>query len=208
MSDDASNDKRLAEFLDAVAARQATPGGGSVSAAVGALGCALGRMVAAYSASQANADESDAVEVTTIDGCLARADLLLRKLLVEDEQAYEVLRAAGQRLKDDPSSVSQHRRALQIAMAVPMQISATAGESLHLLERLLPKANRYLVSDLGVAAVLAEATVRAAAYMVSVNAKALDDSKARQEADHEIDQHVRRARESLERIEAGLKDIL
>ncbi len=206
MNDDATNDQCLSEFLDAVAARQATPGGGSVSAAVGALGCALGRMVAAYSTGKKDTAEDVASEVATIAACLKRADLVLRKLMLEDEQAYQTLRAAGKRLKDDPSSASQHRKALQIAMAVPMEISAIAGESLHLLERLLPLANRYLVSDLGVAAVLAEATVRAAAYMVYVNAYALDDAEIRQKADHEIDQHIYKARKTLERIEAGLKD--
>ena len=42
---------QLDEFLNAVAAREPTPGGGAVAATAGALGAALARMVAAYSIS-------------------------------------------------------------------------------------------------------------------------------------------------------------
>jgi len=42
---------RLSDFLEKIAAKTPTPGGGSVSAAVGAMGAALGVMTARYSES-------------------------------------------------------------------------------------------------------------------------------------------------------------
>lgn len=197
----------LDSFLDAVAARTPTPGGGAVAAAVGAMACAMARMVAAYSVGK-NADRDITDRMTELAWQLERVDQLLRGLLVEDARAYRALAAAAKRLKADPSTESQHAAALGVALTVPMEIGAAACEALSVMEHLLPAARRYLVSDLGVAAVLAEATVRAASYMVYVNATALRDSDARHKAKQEIDQLVTRAGDTLTRIRAALCDAI
>lgn len=192
-------------FLDAVAARAPTPGGGAVAAAAGALATAMARMVAGYSAGK-KVEAETAEVVTGLGAQLERADGMLRALLIEDAMAYETLTEAAKRLKDDPATGTEHEAALAVAMTVPMEVAATACEALNVMEHLLPLANRNLVSDLGVAAVLAEATARAASYMVHVNAHAFSDAEARQKAQHQIDQLLVRARETLTRIESELCD--
>ena len=192
----------FAGFLKAVAAPQPTPGGGAVAAAAGALACALTRMVAGFSAGKP--DKSQQVEELAAQ--LERAGRLLLGLLGEDSRAYELLAAAEKRFRKDPSTKEERESALIVALTVPMEVAAAACETLTLMERLLPLASRSLVSDLGVAAVLAEATVRAASYMVYANAYALESPETRQKADHEIDQLVVRARDSLSRIEFQLRD--
>ncbi len=195
----------LVGFLDAVAARQPTPGGGAVAAAAGALSCALARMVAAYSTGKSG-EPDQSKQVGQLAKQLERADQLLRGLLGEDSRAYELLSAAEKRFKDDPSSKPERESALIVALTVPMEVAAAACESLELMERLLPLAGRSLISDLGVATVLAEATVQAASYMVYANAYTLDNPETRQKADHEIDRLVVRARDSRSRIEFQLRD--
>ncbi|NOS99204.1 MAG: cyclodeaminase/cyclohydrolase family protein [Phycisphaerales bacterium] len=197
----------LNAFLDALAGRTPTPGGGSAAAAVGALGCAMARMVAAYSPGKGAADDERRT-VADLSQRLERADRLVRALIIEDERAYASLTEAARRLKTDPTHRRAHETARGVALAVPLQVAAAACESLHLMEQLLPVANRNLVSDLGVAAVLARASVRAAAYMVYVNAYELDDPEARQKIDHEIDALAARADASLARIETNLADRL
>jgi len=195
----------LNEFLDAVAAKQSTPGGGAVAAAGGALACALARMVAAFSAGGKHDAESRRV-IDESAKQLERADRLIRGLLIEDMRAYEALTAASKQAKADPAARPEYQTALKVAATVPMEIAATACEALALTERLLPVASRHLASDLGVASVLAEATVRAASYMVYVNAYALDDPELRQKTSHAISQLLVRARDSLTRIEFRLRD--
>ncbi len=192
-------------FLDSVAARTPTPGGGAVAAAAGALGSALARMVAAYSSSD-NKTSIDDTEAREFEQQLMRTDELLRGLLVEDCEAYEQLAAASKRGKAGGGGNEHFAIALGVAVAVPMQIAAAACETVDLIERLLGVANKNLVSDLGVAAVLAEASVRAAAYMVYVNAYSLADAEMRQKSDHEIDQLVVRASRARTRIDESLRD--
>jgi len=203
--DDSETMAGLNGFLDALAARNATPGGGAVAAAGGALACALARMVAAYSKSNKADPHAQRIVVESAEQ-LERADALLRGLLLEDMRAYDALTEATRRARDDASAKPDHQAALMVAAMVPMEVAATACESLAIVERLQPAASRHLVSDLGVASVLAEATVRAASYMVYVNAYALDDPEIRQKVNHEIDQLLVRARDSLTRIEFRLRD--
>ncbi len=195
----------LNEFLDAVAAKAPTPGGGGVAAAVGALSCAMGRMVGGYSPGK-NAPEADGAIVGQAVAQLERADRLLRALIVEDARAYSALSDAGRKLNDDPATASDHDAAVGVAIAVPLEVAALAAESLSVLERLLPASNRYLLSDLGVAAVLADATVRAACYLVRVNLRGIRDGDSRRGSASDADRLIIRARASLGRIESILAD--
>ena len=198
---------RLDGFLDAVAARQPTPGGGSVAGAAGALACALARMVAAYSTTKKN-DPSRQTTVSELTAHLERADRLFRGLITEDARAYRDLTAAAARAKRDPNAKSDHDTALRVAIAVPMQMAAAACETLSLLDRLLPVSSPYLVSDLAVAAVLAEAAARAASKMVRVNAALLDDDTTRTEIERHTLQLIENARNFLGGIESRLNERL
>ena len=198
---------QLDGFLDAVALRQPTPGGGAVAGAAGALACAMARMVAAYSAKK-SADPETAQAVTELTAHLERADHVFRDLVAEDARAYTALAEAARRLKNHSDSKPDHDTALRVAIAVPMQMTAAACQILGLLKRLLPVANRYLLSDLRVAAVLAEATARAANEMVRVNTALLDDATARSELEDQSLQLVGNARGLLADIQSDLSEQL
>ncbi len=192
-------------FLDAVAAKKPTPGGGGVTAAMGALACAMARMVAAYSPGR-NADAETVASVQSLLAQLERLDHVLRGLVDEDARAYLALTAATKCAKEDPSTAADRDAALGVAVSVPLEIAAVASESLHIMERLLPVAGRYLLSDLGVAATLAAASVRAASYMVRVNTALLEEGNSKRETDAEIDRLIGKSSKTLTRIEANLAD--
>lgn len=193
----------FAAFLDAVAAKQPTPGGGGVTAAMGALACAMARMVAAYSPGR-NSDAETVASVQSLSAQLERLDHVLRGLVDEDARAYLALAAATKSLKEHPSTSTERDTALGVAVSVPLEIAAVACESLQVMERLLPVAGRYLLSDLGVAATLAAASVRAASYMVRVNTALLEEGDSKRETDAEIDHLVGKSARTLQRIETGL----
>ncbi len=190
---------QLAPFLDAVAARTATPGGGAVAAGAGAMACAMARMVAIYSVG-----DSDDAETAALPEQLERADHLLRRLADEDATAYLALTEAMKKLKADPSAKDAYDLAVGVAAAVPMEIAAAAGQSLDLMRRLVPVASKYMVSDLGVAAVLAEAAVRAAGYMVRANTVIMENPDVRRDTEQAFDALATKATERLSAIQSAL----
>lgn len=162
----------VAEFLDRLADRKPTPGGGAVAAAAGGLACAMGRMVAAYSVGKKTTDDVCG-RVDPIREQLRRLDEMLRRMIAEDAVAYTHMTSV------DRSDAVAYQAAVVAAVSVPMGIAAAASEALAVLDDLKADANRYLLSDLGVAAVMADAAARSAAYSVRVNLPEVADSATR-----------------------------
>ena len=192
------------EFLNRLADRNPTPGGGSVTALSGSLACALARMVVAYSVStKTDADARKRIE--QVRSKLHRADELLRALITEDAVRYTRMTEAAKAAKADPSSKPAHQEAVLAAIAVPMEVAALASNVLDILDDFSAHANQYLLSDLGVAAVLAEATACAARYTVRVNVRRLADAQARSKINSEIERIVQHCARKCEFIETYVR---
>jgi len=160
------------DFLDAIAARTPTPGGGAVAASAGALACAMGRMVVAYSAN-AKIPEAYRASMHKVLENLRQVDELLRDLISLDAEAYRTMTVVAKELG---KSSADYQDAVLAAIAVPMKIVNVTSLAVDMLDDFKTHAGRFLLSDLGVSAVLAEATARAAAYSVRVNLPELTDA--------------------------------
>lgn len=195
----------VTEFLDRLADRAPAPGGGAAAALAGALASATARMVGAYSVDK-QPDPGRREQVSRLCAELARADAMLRRLVDEDAAAYERLSKATRAARDDPSRADRTRQALAIALAVPLEIAAVASNAIAIMRDIQPLANKHLLSDLGVAAVLADACVQAAAYSVRVNAAQLSESSRRGEALDQIAGIVGRTFLARRAIETALPE--
>lgn len=191
------------QLLDQLADRIPTPGGGAAASMAGALASAIARMVGAYSLDK-QGDRAQQQQISLFCEELARADRMLRRLMDEDAAAYERLSRARRAVRDDPQHADQSNRALALALAVPLEIAAVASGALAVMKELQPLANNHLLSDLGAAAVLADACVQAAAYSVRVNATQLPDESQRREVLEQIARVVRHSDETRRAIEASL----
>src|SRR5438309_1023166 len=80
----------VGEFLNAAAAKQPTPGGGSVTALVGALSASMGEMVVNYSVGKKGL-EPHQPQLTLALTELKKARQFLLALMVEDQNAYALL---------------------------------------------------------------------------------------------------------------------
>jgi formiminotetrahydrofolate cyclodeaminase len=163
-------------FLDRLAERTPTPGGGAVAGVCGALACALAHMVGAYRLGP----KTPAENRTTVEGILTRlgrAEQLMRALIDEDAEAYAAL-AACPREPTDQTAIGQRQTATLLATAVPLEMCAVASDALEVIEALAPVAGAALLSDLEAAAILAEATVRCAGCTVRVNTGEVRDQAA------------------------------
>jgi len=110
---------------------------------------------------------------------LRALDELQRALITQDAQAYTAMTEAGRAARKDPSARAAHQQAVLKAVAVPMEMATVALSTLALMDDLKANVSRYMISDLGVAAVSAWAAVEAASYMVQVNLPEVDDADIR-----------------------------
>ncbi len=204
--DDLTN-RSIETFLDDTAKRAPTPGGGAIAALTGALGAALARMVTAYSVGKDTPPETrSAVEAPAIK--LHRADELMRAFVTQDAKAYADMTAARKAARLDPEKLAAYQQSVLTAVSVPMEIAGVASSALTAMEELKSVANRYLLSDLGAAAVIAHAASEAARFMVAVNLPELSDQDVRRKLLDEINETVEHCRQRREAVERFVNDAL
>lgn len=184
--------KTVGEFLAATAAKQPTPGGGSVSALVAALATALGEMVVNYSIGKKGL-EAYIDELKPALAELTRAREVLVQLMVEDQLAYDALSAARKLPKDSPERAAKMPAAVLACVRVPEAIAATGVAVLERCDRLVSFVNFYLLSDLAVCADLTMAAIRCATYSVRANLSILEDAEDRRAVEARVSQILGRA---------------
>ncbi len=195
--------RTLGDFLDQLAAKTPTPGGGAVASAVGALGTALGDMVLAYSIGRKNLAEHEP-KLREASARLGRARLVLLELAAEDEDAYGLVNELS-RLPAGDDRRSGLPEATVAAARVPLACMAACAGVLGVLEPLPGITNRYLLSDLAIAAILSEAATRSAAWNVRVNLPGIEDESVRAQIASECDSLLVGAVEVVARVEAACR---
>lgn len=177
-------DEPLKKYLDEAASGSPTPGGGSVAALAGALGAALTSMVCNFTVGKKKYADVE-VEVSQI---LSEAEELrakLQDLIVEDTQAYGQVSAAYGMPRETPEEKAARseaiQKALKVAMKAPLEAAVCCHKILKLNEPLVEKGNQNLISDVGVAVLLAESAMRSAVLNVEINLSYIKDEKLCQE---------------------------
>ena len=171
-------DKSLVQFLDELASDAPVPGGGSTAALTGALAAALVSMVGHLTVGKKRYADVEA----EVKDLLGRSEALrhqLSQLLEADTQVYSTLSKAYKLPRGNDEQKAARTAAIQAALkeaeAVPMQIAEACVEVLDLCTPMAEKGNRLVVSDAGVAALLAEAGLRSAALNVLINLAYIKD---------------------------------
>lgn len=176
-------DLTLKEFTYLTASEAPAPGGGSISAAMGALAAALGTMVANLSAHKAGWDERWEEFSNYADAGQLLVDHLL-ELVDEDTAAFNRIMAALQLPKGSDEEKAARAKALEeatlYATRVPLKTMEAAIDAFPLLEAMAENGNPASVSDAGVGALAARAAVRGARLNVRINAASLSDRTAAQ----------------------------
>jgi glutamate formiminotransferase / formiminotetrahydrofolate cyclodeaminase len=167
----------VADFVASVASASPTPGGGSVVAHVGALASALVQMVAGLTTGRPKYASVDA-EVRQIAAEATQLGNTLAALVERDAAAYSAVSAAHKIPKTDANRQHAITDALLGAARVPLETARAAARVAALAATVAEKGNTNAVSDAGVAALLAEAACRGAAYNVRINVAALPDKAA------------------------------
>jgi formiminotetrahydrofolate cyclodeaminase len=194
----------------AIAASDApTPGGGSVSALVGALGVSMAAMVGnlTYGKSQYAAVETEIKDIT------GRAYFIMARLekLMEDDIAAFGKFMSAYRL---PKGTAEERagrdeaiqKALHYATKTPLEIARTLLEALSLTAQLSRIGNKMAISDAGVAAYVCEAAVHAVLLNVDINLPMVSDANFAAQAREERKRIAEEASRLKEQAVADVND--
>lgn len=171
-------DLTIKGFTEETASESAAPGGGSVSALAGALGAALGTMVANLSAHKRGWDDRWEEFSGWAEKGKAYYSALLR-CVDEDTAAFNRLVDAFSMAKGTEAEKSSRKKAIQDAtlnaMLVPLKVMQLASDSLEVMLAMVQTGNPNSVSDAGVGALCARTAVQGAFLNVKINAKGLND---------------------------------
>jgi formiminotetrahydrofolate cyclodeaminase len=189
----------LGKFLDAAAAKQSTPGGGSITALVGALSASMGEMTLNYSVGKKGL-EAYQNELKPALAELTRARALLMQLMAEDQGVFAAMTACRKLPETDPERQAKFDAALLACIRVPEAMAATGVAILEVVDRVANFVNPYLLSDLAVCADLAMATTRCSIYNVRANLPDVKDPADRASIESQIRNLLTRAATLIQRV--------
>ena len=176
-------DMTCTEFAEETASESPAPGGGSISAYMGALAAALGTMVANLSAHKAGWDDRWKEFSDQADSGHELLQQLLH-LVDEDTEAFNRIMDAFKMPKSSEEEKAARAAAIEdatlYATRIPLSTMETACDVFPLLESMARTGNPASVSDAGVGALAARSAVLGAQLNVRINAASL---KNRDEAD-------------------------
>ncbi len=187
----------LRAFANETASESPAPGGGSIAAYTGALGAALGSMVANLSSHKRGWDDRWEYFSRWAEQGQAIKEELLR-LVDEDTRAFEGIMQAFRLPKGTEEEKATRKNAIReatrYAIEIPLKVAETAASTFDLLEAMVKEGNPNSITDAAVGALCARAAVRGAALNVRINMKDFD-------GDEQFKKEV------LDRVEAAEKQV-
>lgn len=198
-------DVTLGEFVRETASDSPAPGGGSVAAFVGAMGAALGSMVANLSSHKRGWDIrwkefSDWAE----KGKVIYEELL--KLVDKDTDAFNQIMEAYKLPKENPAEIAARKNAVQSAtlnaINIPFRVMQLSFDSMEVIEAMVEIGNPNSVTDAGVGALCAATAVSGAYLNVLANASGFNDKEAIRNLLSEAEALNHQAGERCEKIQS------
>ena len=165
-------DMNLSEFANETSSESPAPGGGSISAYCGAMGAALGTMVANLSAHKRGWDDKWEEFSNWAEKGIAFQNELLR-LVDEDTNAFNKIMEAFRLPKDSEEEKALRNDAIQqatkFAITTPYRVMQTAYDSMQVMKAMAEFGNPNSVTDAAVGALCARTAVRGAFLNVKIN---------------------------------------
>lgn len=177
-------DRTVEGFAEETASESPAPGGGSVAATVGALGAALGTMVANLSSHKRGWDDRWEEFSTWAERGKALWTELVQ-LVDRDTDAFNAIMDAFRLPQQSDAEKAARHAAIQAAtkeaIAVPFRIMELSLESMDVCRAMVEHGMQASITDAGVGAACARTAVLGAWLNVRVNSKDLEDEAARED---------------------------
>ena len=204
-------DQKIKNFLDTLASKSPTPGGGSVAALTGSMGAALLSMVGNLTIGKKKYIHVE----DDIKRLLKRSEILradFEELMERDTEAFNQFMAIMKLPKETEEQKEERRKKMQIALIeaanVPLEVARKSLEVLNICQEVANKGNKNVISDAGVGAILAEAALDSAILNVKINLAMIQEEKVKSNLNHEIEDLLGLARGKKDKaVEIVLKKI-
>jgi len=201
-------DKSIQLFLEELASHEATPGGGSAAAVMGATAAALTSMVCNLTIGKPkySAVESD------MKVLLAKSEVLREKftaMIKADVEGFnQVMLAYGlpkESVEDKEHRTAAIQAALKEATEVPLACAIASAEVISLSQEAAEKGNTNVITDAGVSVVSAHAALKSSALNVYINVGSIRDKRYGAEKLAELEKILVKAEVSVDSIYESVK---
>ena len=173
-------DKSVQVFLDELASKASTPGGGSAAAIIGAMGAALISMVANFTVGKKGYEDVDADSRDILNQSEQLRDRLTGMIKADVDAFNRVMAAYGMPKETDDEKAKRSEEiqaALKEATDVPLACAGAAADVIKLCKPIAEKGNKNVISDAGVAVLAGQAALRSAALNVYINIGGIKDEQ-------------------------------
>ena len=171
-------DKSIQSFLDELASKSATPGGGSVAALMGAQSAALTSMVCNLTIGKPKYAEVDAEMQVLLQKSEALREKLTGLIKADVDVFNRLMAAYGLPKETDEEKVTRTeaiQTVLKAATEVPLQCVRACAEAIELSRCAANKGNLGVISDAGAAVMAGYGGLKSAALNVYINTGSLKD---------------------------------
>ncbi len=183
-------DMKIKNFLDMLASKSATPGGGSVAALTGTMGAALLSMVSNLTVGKEQYKEVE----DDIKDLLKKSESFrttLEELMEKDVEVFNQFMAIMKLPRTNEEEKKDRNKKMQIALIeaakVPLEIARKSKEVIDICLEIADKGTRNAISDVGVGVLLAEAAFHSAIINVKINLNMIKDENIKKEFSQEIE---------------------
>jgi methenyltetrahydrofolate cyclohydrolase len=201
-------DKSIQLFLEELASHEATPGGGSAAAVMGATAAALTSMVCNLTIGKPkySAVESD------MKVLLAKSEVLREKftaMIKADVEGFNQVMLAYGLPKESGEDKERRTAAIQAALKeateVPLACAIASAEVISLSQEAAEKGNTNVITDAGVSVVSAHAALKSSALNVYINVGSIRDKRYGAEKLAELEKILVKAEVSVDSIYESVK---
>jgi formiminotetrahydrofolate cyclodeaminase len=175
-------DQSIRSFLTSAASDSSTPGGGSVAALVAALGASMTSMVANLTQgakfAEVAAEMTDAA--AQMKALIAEAETLLEQDMASFDRYMSALKLPKETDEQKVARSAALQEATVQATIVPRDLARACHQVLTLSLQIAEKANKNVISDLGIAALLAEAAGQSAILTMDINLPGIKNAEVKE----------------------------
>ncbi len=196
-------DKKVSNFLNELASNLPTPGGGSVAALAGALGAALISMVGNLTVGKKKYEDVEE-DIKKIISSSEKLRYELSQLIEEDVKVFNNFMATYKMPKETEDEKKKRAEMIQESLIkaakVPLKVAYKCLDILILSQEAAEKGNVNVVSDAGVAVLMAEAALESAILNVKINLKMIKDEKTKEEFSSSIQELLLKEKGQKEKV--------
>ena len=173
-------DDSIEEFLENLASKSSTPGGGSAAAVIGAMGAALVSMVANFTVGKKGYEEVNDNMASVLERSEKYRKEFVAMIQADVDVFNDVMGAYGLPKESDEEKEARKsaiQEALKKATDVPLQCAVLCLDVIELCRQAAEMGNANVISDAGVAVLAAEAALGSAALNVYINIANIKDTE-------------------------------